>query len=418
MSRDNKQQEKKVPGNDWAYKYKFKNDLPDIPFDPKLLEYPFPVDRIYRYQHDPLITQTTLAISGRDLELGVPVAPFKSGWLRRALQQPDVYDVPKELDEADRFLLEDEAPPPTKKQGPKIDYKNLPSFTMKTGVEFQADKKKKTGTIKFVIVSWSQLSFLMLTIISPRFRYVEEEEEEDDSQEGQLRAIEKSFEHARDTTLSNLRHPKKSTLKALEIVPVFPNFDLWTNPYALVNYDGDIVQEKSNAGIEEKDPRADTNRSGAVLKSMESAHNTPYVALYFPTDETTERKGKGPSDDLFGEEESDEEEQLDEYTWVRDYEWTQMDDDGKVIFEVQEGKGAYWRPFEGQYRLKRKRGKVIDDTGKPVRIKIGKREETHEELENRKEMERALQSVEEQDVDAEGELEDTPMEEVEDREDS
>ena len=76
----------RVPGTEWAYKYKFKNDLPDLPFDPKLLEYPFPVDRVYRYQHDELITSATLAISGRDNELGVPVAPFKSGWLQKALQ--------------------------------------------------------------------------------------------------------------------------------------------------------------------------------------------------------------------------------------------------------------------------------------------------------------------------------------------
>ena len=110
-----------------------------------------------------------------------------------------------------------------------------------------------------------------------------------------------------------------------------------------------------------------------------------------------------------------------------------MPESGRVVFEVREGKGAYYRPFEGEYQLTRQRRRVsvgrsvcktrdcqdcsrftqiVDDTGKPARIKIGKREETYDEKKNRREVERMLEGIDEQDADGDGELEDTNMEAV------
>jgi hypothetical protein len=63
----------------------------------------------------------------------------------------------------------------------------------------------------------------------------------DNSREGQILAIEKTFDRfvSEEEFLAGLRHPTKPELKAVESIPVFPDFNIWGNAYTLVTFDVD-----------------------------------------------------------------------------------------------------------------------------------------------------------------------------------
>jgi hypothetical protein len=63
------------------------------------------------------------------------------------------------------------------------------------------------------------------------------------SREAEVAAIAATFEHVKRQTFHTLRHPAKRSLKAVEIIPVFPDFVMWPNKYDLVTFDGDPLSK-------------------------------------------------------------------------------------------------------------------------------------------------------------------------------
>lgn len=73
----------------------------------------------------------------------------------------------------------------------------------------------------------------------------------DNTREGQIAAIEITFDRflkksergssslSEDEFLSSLKHPTKPDLKAVESIPVYPDFSIWGNAYTLVTFDVD-----------------------------------------------------------------------------------------------------------------------------------------------------------------------------------
>lgn len=73
----------------------------------------------------------------------------------------------------------------------------------------------------------------------------------DNTREGQIAAIENTFERflkksdkgsspvSEDEFLNSLKHPTKPDLKAVESIPVYPDFSIWGNSYTLVTFDVD-----------------------------------------------------------------------------------------------------------------------------------------------------------------------------------
>lgn len=64
------------------------------------------------------------------------------------------------------------------------------------------------------------------------------------TEEDQIKHIENSFESVKKALLSNIKHPRKPELEALEMFPIFPDFEFWPNPYLLTTYDEDPFGEK------------------------------------------------------------------------------------------------------------------------------------------------------------------------------
>ncbi|KAJ3039328.1 RNA polymerase-associated factor [Rhizophlyctis rosea] len=395
MSR-HKQQDHRIPGTDWAYKYNFINDLPEVPFDPKLLEYPFPADRIYRYERIPLLDSAPLAISGRDFENGVPVAPFGRGHLLRALQDPNVPLTLQELDDADKFLVGEELVKEEKKEAPAT---IKASWLRKSGPEFLGTPRRTSS----------------FRAEAPAVQ----EEEEDTSLEAQLRAILKTFEDALETDLTKLKHPQRPNLKATEIIPVLPNFDLEGELYVLLSYDGDPLEKKARQPGDVDQSRLKQERAEAVLKPLANPYRSDesFLAYYTPTDETLERmEGKkrkqDDAGDLFGEEESDEEkeggeEKLEEHTFVRDYNWEPDNryDKREVFMELREGEGAYYQHYVRHFSMKRKRLEADESyVNRPLRLTLGKRSLDLEEEQEREQQKWAGEYGDVEDADGEAEL--------------
>jgi RNA polymerase II-associated factor 1 len=64
------------------------------------------------------------------------------------------------------------------------------------------------------------------------------------SLEGQIQHINQSFEAANKALVSTMKHPKKPDVQALEIFPIFPDFEFWANPYFLTSFDSDPINDK------------------------------------------------------------------------------------------------------------------------------------------------------------------------------
>ncbi len=61
--------------------------------------------------------------------------------------------------------------------------------------------------------------------------------------------IEKSFSAAQQINLASLKHPKNKDLHALEVFPIFPDFENWPNPYFLASYDEHPLGDKKDLVI-------------------------------------------------------------------------------------------------------------------------------------------------------------------------
>ena len=60
----------KKPGSGFMCRQRFQNTLPELPFNPKLVEFPFPRDRLYSYKTSQLIENTPYKVLPPDNELG------------------------------------------------------------------------------------------------------------------------------------------------------------------------------------------------------------------------------------------------------------------------------------------------------------------------------------------------------------
>uniref|UniRef100_A0A8C5MQP2 RNA polymerase II-associated factor 1 homolog n=1 Tax=Leptobrachium leishanense TaxID=445787 RepID=A0A8C5MQP2_9ANUR len=159
---------------------KYCNALPDIPFDPKFITYPFDQNRFVQYKATSLEKQHKHDLL-TEPDLGVTID----------LINPDTYRVEAggSLDLADEKLLEEEI--------------QAPSSSKRIGV-------------------------------SVKQQFTEEDIYKD--RDSQIAAIEKTFE---DSQKSISQHYSKPRVTPVEVMPVFPDFKMWINPCAQVIFDSD-----------------------------------------------------------------------------------------------------------------------------------------------------------------------------------
>ena len=116
-----------------------------------------------------------------------------------------------------------------------------------------------------------------------------------------IEAIEESFVKAAKVNLATLKHPSDPNLTAMEMVPIFPDFEFWPNEYTLASYDEDPL-------VKADDAQHDDKLESSILKPLVNpTDQSMFLAYYTPTDDTlTKLAEKRSRYNEFGEDDDDQ----------------------------------------------------------------------------------------------------------------
>ncbi|KAK2186495.1 hypothetical protein NP493_198g03023 [Ridgeia piscesae] len=332
-NRDDRERRSRGPGerrSELVCRVKYSNTLPDIPFDPKFITYPFESNRFVQYnptslersyKHD-LLTEH---------DLGVTID----------LINPDAYAVnPNDLlDPEDERLLEDDLNAPSDAKRSRHHNKNVSWL-------------RKTEYISTEYNRFTQHSDKAESKINIK-RHLKEEDLYRD-RESQIKAIEDTFTAAKDPIT---KHYAKPGVVPLEVIPIFPDFELWKHPFAQVIFDTDPAPSGGAASTQLE------QMSQAMIRGMVDESGDQFVAYFLPSDETLTKRKRDVEEnvDYVDEEEYD-------YALAREYNWNVKNKASKgyeeTYFFVFRDDGVYYNELETRVRLSKRR--KIGGTTAPV----------------------------------------------------
>lgn len=248
---------------------KYCNSLPDIPFDPKFITYPFDQNRFVQYKATSLEKQHKHDLL-TEPDLGVTID----------LINPDTYRIDPNvlLDPADEKLLEEEIQAPTSSKRSQQHAKVVPWMRKTEYISTEFNRYGISNEKPEVKIG-----------VSVKQQFTEEEIYKD--RDSQITAIEKTFE---DAQKSISQHYSKPRVTPVEVMPVFPDFkvrfgmgrkqgqlpvpnqsiltlmssisQMWINPCAQVIFDSD--------------PAPKDTSGAAALEMMSQAMIRSVVLLY------------------------------------------------------------------------------------------------------------------------------------------
>jgi RNA polymerase II-associated factor 1 len=164
----------------------------------------------------------------------------------------------------------------------------------------------------------------------------------------QIAAIEKSFEQAK---LPVTKHYSKPGVVAEEVLPVYPDFELWKYPFAQVLFDSDPSNPGKSEGLQVKE------MCESMIRGMVDENGEQFVAYFMPTQETIQKRDEDKKLEIpyrDGEEY--------EYVMAKDYNWTVKSKASKgyeesYFFVVRPGNGVFYNEIETRIRLNKRRQK-------------------------------------------------------------
>lgn len=172
--------------------------------------------------------------------------------------------------------------------------------------------------------------------------------------ENQILAINKTFESAKKPITS---HPGKPGVKPVEVLPVFPDFELWKYPFAQVMFDADpapIEKEKE--------------MSQAMIRGVMDESGEQFVAYFLPSEDTMNKR---KIDEIEGRDYIEEEEY--EYAMAREYNWNVKNKASKGYeenyFFVLREDGLYYNELETRVKLSKRRVKLNAPTNSKLVVK-------------------------------------------------
>ncbi|PRW33241.1 RNA polymerase II-associated factor 1-like protein [Chlorella sorokiniana] len=299
---------------------RFRNDLPEIPCDPKLLLPPFNKEELAAFK----LTELEKDLQ-KDLlfeaDLGIPI----HAWNIEQYSIPEGPPQPLHPDDAAILAADEEA---SAKEARLRGEAGEVSWLMRTKyIAAEAGLKRSAGPAK--------------QEAHPG------EEENEDPREARIRQIEAQFAAARAPPV----HCKDPSLRPLEILPVFPDGMMEGRSSVLVSFDNDPLQDVDH--VERLPPEERTRmRQAAQLKSFKPASGKQFVALLVPPRPPQEGDVAADSGNypggLFAQ----------DYQWVREYNTSiRVDDKGTTFLFRFAGDSVQFHDLNMQLQLrKRKRG--------------------------------------------------------------
>ncbi|XP_029026452.1 RNA polymerase II-associated factor 1 homolog [Betta splendens] len=306
---------------------KYCNSLPDIPFDPKFITYPFDQHRFVQYKATSLEKQHKHELL-TEPDLGVTID----------LINPDTYRIDPSilLDPADEKLLEEDIQAPSSSKRSQQHAKVVP-WMRKT--EYISTEFNRYGV--------SNEKVEVKIGVSVKQQFTEEDIYKD--RDSQISAIEKTFE---DAQKSISQHYSKPRVAPVEILPVFPDFKMWINPCAQVIFDSDPAPKDISgpAGVE--------MMSQAMIRGMMDEEGNQFVAYFLPNEETLRKRKRDVDEGL-----DYMPEDLYDYKIAREYNWNVKNKASKgyeenYFFIFRDGDGVYYNELETRVRLSKRRAKA------------------------------------------------------------
>ncbi|CAF0861413.1 unnamed protein product [Adineta ricciae] len=410
LERESKKQDRR---SDLVCRVRYTNVLPDLPFDPKFLRYPFSQDRFVRYK------PTSLEKNYRwDLltehDVGVEID----------LITPDAYATTGQITEDDERLLEEETATPANLKRSMLNKRSVPWLRKTEYISTEQSTSKPTFK-----AGETRSSSVKEKLREESLKYL--------TKDRVLEIIEEGFETAR--TPMETHHTKPSVVK-VEEWPLFPDFDNWKYPFAQVIFDDDPSRKDPNITSQEQMEEM----SDAVIKALVDNDNKEYIGYFLPTPETRAKRLR---------EEQDEADETYDFKLIREYNWTRKDktmsgyeenyflsvrDDSIVYNELETrvrlskrravGGGVKvanlrliqrYRPFhESEERNQRKRLRVLDNDEELEAVEEEEEEENEEQDNDEEEEEEAAaeHGDDEEQEEAEAEVQQDEEEEEEDEE--
>uniref|UniRef100_A0A3Q4HTT6 RNA polymerase II-associated factor 1 homolog n=1 Tax=Neolamprologus brichardi TaxID=32507 RepID=A0A3Q4HTT6_NEOBR len=306
---------------------KYCNTLPDIPFDPKFITYPFDQHRFVQYKATSLEKQHKHELL-TEPDLGVTID----------LINPDTYRIDPNilLDPADEKLLEEDIQAPSSSKRSQQHAKVVP-WMRKT--EYISTEFNRYGV--------SNEKVEVKIGVSVKQQFTEEEIYKD--RDSQISAIEKTFE---DAQKSITQHYSKPRVTPVEVLPVFPDFKMWINPCAQVIFDSDPAPKDMSG------PAAVEMMSQAMIRGMMDEEGNQFVAYFLPNEETLRKRKRD-----FEEGIDYMPEDLYDYKIAREYNWNVKNKASKgyeenYFFIFRDGDGVYYNELETRVRLSKRRAKA------------------------------------------------------------
>jgi RNA polymerase II-associated factor 1 len=298
---------------------KYCNTLPDIPFDPKFLSYPFESTRFVNYKPTSLERNYKYELQ-TEHDMGITVDLVLPDAYAYAGDQEDVL-----LDPKDEKLLEEDYGIATDRKRSKQHAKELSWMRRPDYISTEQTRYQPTTIEK----------------IESRVGYAVRKKMGDEhntfmDRDAQIGKIEKTFE---DSKLEITEHHSKKGVVPVSILPIVPDDDMWKFPCAQVIFDSDPAPYGFSANTQNE------MMAQAMIRGVMDESGEQFVAYFLPTEETMEKRAT----DLTMERDYDDEQEY-EYKMAREYNWNVKSKANKGYeenyFVVQREDGLYYNELE------------------------------------------------------------------------
>ena len=342
---------------EFAFKVRYRYDRPPIPFSTKLLcPLSESLESLYQYSANSLYSTAHRAIYTPDDSLGLAADPLAGNFLEDAFRAPGSILTrlkPKEdMHEADRKLLAKPVDPKSSaasRERPIVPWLRRPEYISAKAKTF-GDKKKQIDVNGDSTDDVQHKDGLLRDL---------------SSRQNQINAIEQTFKAVAKASLGTIKHPTNPNLKAVEMVPIFPDFEYWPNEYHLVHYEDDIIQAigTQQEPIQEKLLKV----QDALLKPFQMNQFgtiTDQMALYTPTTECLGKlQLKRQRIEEYGEEEDIDDEEVYDYELQRVMEPIVNPPNFPFFLDVRtDDGGAFYSRLEKKISMRKKRAsKYVDE---------------------------------------------------------
>lgn len=315
--------------SDFICRVKYGNNLPDIPFDLKFLNFPFETDRFTQYKPTSLERNYKFEVLSEH-DLGVTI-----DLINRDLYQPDRNSVAT-LDPADEKLLEEDThiqqdTTRSKQHAKTVSWLRKSEYISTEQTRFQPQNMDKAE---------AKVGYNVKNSLRDETLYMDREQ--------QIHAIDRTFDESKKPILN---HYCKPNVVPVEVYPVYPDFKNFKYPFAQVIFDTDPSPSGKSL------PNQIEEMSQAMIRGVMDESGEQFVAYFLPTDDTLEKRRVDFSMERIYEDETEY-----EYKMAREYNWNVKSKLSKGYeenyFLIIREDGVFYDELETRVRLSKRRQKA------------------------------------------------------------